>query len=299
MLENLSTKFNDLLGNVFGKGGFTNPHTSSSVSYRYPLGDVEKFENVIKFTALARSKKSGVADVRVPQLTKSALGSVVLYMPSGLAVNDYLSYDNVDTGLGGMLTNAAGSSASPGEFIDKLKGSAKPIVQTAVSQKLADFSQEKGIVGGAAAQALINIGEVVNPHTQMLFKAPSLRQFSYTFKLMPRSLAEANQIINIVKFFRAAAYPELSSGQTDAQGKSVEMSTYKFPDIFQITYLTRGKENKNLIKQVESYLTAVSVTYNETSPTFYANGMPSEVTLQLTFQESKTLNRNMVWKEGY
>jgi hypothetical protein len=160
------------------------------------------------------------------------------------------------------------------------------------------MSQEKGMVGGAAGQLLINRGEVVNPHTQMLFKSPALRQFSYSFKMMPRSLAEANQVIEIVKFFRTAAYPELGSGEQDSKGKSIEMSTFKFPDIFEITYLTKGKQNKNMIKQVESYLTSVSVTYNQTSPTFFADGMPSEIDLQLTFQESKALNRGMI-KSGY
>jgi glutamine cyclotransferase len=91
----------------------------------------------------------------------------------------------------------------------------------------------------------------------------------------------------------------LGGGQQDNNGKSIEMSTFKFPDIFEITYLTKGKQNKHMIRQVESYLTAVSVTYNQTSPTFFADGMPSEVDLQLTFQESKALNRNMIQKGGY
>ena len=296
MFENLINDAKSAVNKAFGS--FTNPLNQRGASLRYPLGDVEKFENVIKFTALARVKKSDSLDFRVPQMTKSALGSVVLYMPAGLVVNDNLSYDNVDTGIGGMLVNAAGSSAGPNDFIDKLKDNAKPLVQRAISQKLADMSQEKGMVGGAAGQLLINRGEVVNPHTQMLFKSPALRQFSYSFKMMPRSLAEAKQVVEIVKFFRLAAYPELGSGEQDSKGKSIEMSTFKFPDIFEITYLTKGKQNKNMIKQVESYLTSVSVTYNQTSPTFFEDGMPSEIDLQLTFQESKALNRGMI-KSGY
>lgn len=298
MLDNLTGKFSDSWGKLLGNDKLTLPFGSNAVRFRYPLGDVEKYENVIKFTAMARVKKSNGPDIRIPETTMSSLGSVVLYMPAGVSVNDNLSYDNVDTGMGGMLLNAAGDSASPSEFIDKLRENAKPLVQRAISQKLADFSQEKGMAGGAAAQALINMGEVVNPHTQMLFKAPALRQFSYTFKMVPRSLAEANQIIQIVKFFRAAAYPELGADRSEVNGKTVEMSTFKFPDIFKITYLTRGKENQNLIKHVDSYLTSVNVSYNETSPTFFANGMPSEVTLQLGFQESKALNRALI-KQGY
>jgi len=76
------------------------------------------------------------------------------------------------------------------------------------------------------------------------------------------------------------------------------MATFKFPDIFEITYLNKGKKNKNMIQQIQSYLTSVTVTYNTSSPTFHADGMPTEVDLQLTFQESKALNRKLIM-EGY
>jgi hypothetical protein len=302
LLDDLFSDIKTTLAKVLGADIFTNPF-GSQVSYRYPKDDTAKYENVIKFTALARVKKSKFLDLRVPELALSPLGSVTLYMPAGVNVNDNLSYDNADTGIGGMAVNAAGASANTGEFLDKIKDNAKPIAQRVAASKLADFSQEKGMVGGAAGQALINSGEVVNPHTQMLFKSPSLRQFTYSFKMIPRSQAEAREIIKIVQFFRIAAYPEVGAGAAEsAEGKpqiaSLEMATFKFPDIFDITYLSRGKKNKNMIQQMQSYLTAVNVTYNANSPTFYADGMPSEVDLQLTFQESKALNRALIMK-GY
>ena len=299
LFDNLFSDIKNTLTTILGADIFTNPF-GSQVSYRYPLGDTARYENVIKFTALARVKKSSILDFRVPQLAENPLGSVTLYMTSGVSVNDNLSYDNVDTNMGGALVNAAGSSANTGEFLDKIKNNAKPIAERAVSYQLAQMSQEKGMVGGAASQALINSGEVVNPHTQMLFRSPALRQISYGFKMIPRSQAEAREIIKIVQFFRIAAYPEVSSGnQSGEKGQSsLEMSTFKFPDIFEITYLTNGKKNKNMIQQIQSYLTSVTVTYNTSSPTFHADGMPTEVDLQLTFQESKALNRKLIM-EGY
>ena len=75
--------------------------------------------------------------------------------------------------------------------------------------------------------------------------------------MIPRSRAEARDIIKIVQFFRIAAYPELGAGNSEKEVKgqqSIEMSTFKFPDIFEITYLTNGKKNKNMIQQIQSYL---------------------------------------------
>jgi hypothetical protein len=297
ILTDLVGSVKSTITKILGVDLFTNPF-GAQVSYRYPLGDVAKYENVIKFSALARVKKSSVVDVRVPKLAEKPLGSVTLYMPAGVSVNDNLSYDNADTGLGGMALNAAGSSANPGEFIDKVKENAKPLAQTAVIAGLSRLSQEKGL-GGAAQQAQINAGVVANPHTQMLFKTPALRQFTYSFKMIPRSQAEAREIIKIVQFFRIAAYPELGGGGGDTSGEgTLEMATFKFPDIFEITYLNRGVENENMIAVMNSYLTSVTVTYNTNSPTFHKDGMPAEVDLQLTFQESKALNRALI-KKGY
>ena len=275
-------------------------------SYRYPLNDVEKYENIVKFTAYAREEKSGVGEFfATPKFVASALGCVNLYMPSGLQINDNLSYDNVDTGLGGMAVNAGKSyqnAASAGQFLDQVAKDLPDAGDRFVSQMLANASQSKGIVGGAAGQLLINRGEVINPHTQMLFRSPALRQFNFNFKMMARSKAEAKAIKDIVQFFREAAYPSLGSGGQEinngGEKTPLAMATYKFPDVFEIQYLSKQKENKNLIKFGRAYITAVTVNYNQTSPTFFEDGMPSEVDLSLTFQETKALSREDI-RKGY
>jgi hypothetical protein len=293
-IDNIPAAFNNVqefVKNTLASLNFLNPFGATSPQLRFPKGDVQKHQNVVKFEAIARVKKSSVLDIRPSKFAESALGSVTLYMPSGISVADTLSYDNADTGLGGELLKAGGSAASPGEFVDTLKDQAKGVAQTAVAGGTAKIAQSKGLVGGAANQAIINRGEVVNPHTQMLFKSPSLRQFQFQFKMFPRTRAEAEEIIKIVQFFRVAAYPALGNGSgTD----SVNMSTFKFPDIFKVTFLTGSKQNKNIIKMLDSYLTSVTVNYNPTSPTFFEDGMPSEIDLSLTFQESKALNRDLI-----
>jgi hypothetical protein len=299
LIKDATSSVQSVISKALGFDIFKNPFGSEAPRLRYPLSDVNKHQNVVKFEALTRIKKSSVLDFRVPQFAKSSLGSVVLYMPTGISVGDNLSYDNADTGLGGEFFQAAGSASSPGEAIGTIKQNGGGLIDSVGAKVVGAASQSKsmaGLTGEAATQAALNKGEVVNPHTQMLFKAPQLRQFQFSFKMIPRSRAEAREIIKIVQFFRVAAYPELGSGGT---GQGVDMSTFKFPDVFKITYLTNGKENKNIVKIMESYLTAVNVNYNSSSPTFYEDGMPSEVDLQLTFQESKAINRNLILTEGY
>lgn len=303
MLDNLTGLVNSALSEV--ASAFAQVYGGKKVSLRYPLGDQEKFQNMIKFTALSRQQKNNRVDkfVTSPEFAASTLGAVSLYMPAGLQVNDNLSYDNVDTGLGGMLANSYQNAASSSEFLKQVAKDSPQLGDRFISQKLAEASQNKGIVGGAAGQVLINRGEVVNPHTQMLFRSPALRQFNFNFKLIPRSKAEAKEIIKIVQFFRLAAYPSLGPGSAEVDAKSanakqLNMATYTFPDVFEIKYMSGSRENRNLIKFGRAYLTAINVNYNQSSPTFYEDGMPSEIDLSLTFQETKAISREDI-KNGY
>lgn len=293
MLDNLTGLVNSALKEV--STAFASAFGGKKVSLRYPLGDIEKHQNIIKFTALSRQQKSNmVSKFGAPEFVSSALGSASLYMPAGLQINDNLSYDNTDTGIGGMLVNSYQGAASATEFLKTVADSSPQLADRFISQKLAEASQNKGLAGGAAGQVLINRGEVVNPHTQMLFRSPALRQFNFSFKMMPRSKAEAKEILKIVQFFRLAAYPSL--GNTG--NKQLNMATYSFPDVFEIKYLSNNRVNDKLIKFGRAYLTSINVTYNQTSPSFYEDGMPSEIDLSLTFQETKALSREDI-KAGY
>ena len=298
MLDNLTGLFQSAIDEI--SDAFSQIFGGKKVSLRYPLNDTQRYQNMVKFTAKARAAKNSRTDkvVSAPEFVTSSLGSVSLYMPGGLSVNDNLSYDNADTGMGGMLVNSYQNSASTGDFLKNVVKESPQLADRFISAKLAQASQEKGLVGGAAGQILINRGEVVNPHTQMLFRSPALRQFSFQFKLMPRTRAEAKEIIKIVQFFRLAAYPSLGKEAATPGAKALAMSTYTFPDVFEITYLRNGSENKNLIKLGRAYLTSITVNYNPSSPSFFDDGMPSEIDLSLTFQETKALSREDI-KAGY
>lgn len=297
MLDNLTGLVNSALSEI--SKAFSSPLGGKKLGLRYPLADEQKYQNIIKFTALVRQEKSSVVDrfAAPVSFVESSIGSVSLYMPAGLQINDNLSYDNVDSGIGGMLVNAYQNSAGTSEFLKTVVKESPELANRAVASKLASVAQNRGIGGGAAGQLLINAGEVVNPHTEMLFKSPALRQFNFNFKLIPRTRAEAKEIIKIVQFFRVAAYPSLGTGARNEKGQ-LSMATYKFPDKFRIAYYTGNKVNPNLIKFKDSYLTAINVNYNQTSPTFFDDGMPSEIDLSLTFQETKALSREDV-NRGY
>ena len=71
-------------------------------------------------------------------------------------------------------------------------------------------------------------GSVVNPNLELLFSAPQLRPFNFSFNMSPRDEDEARQVRGIIRFFK--------------QGMAVKQSRssvfLKAPNVFRIKYMT-------------------------------------------------------------
>lgn len=80
-------------------------------------------------------------------------------------------------------------------------------------------------------------GAIINPNVELLFQAPSLRQFPFTFTLSPRGEDEASQAKKIIQAFKRFSAVQVSTSQL----------FLKTPHVFQITYMTIGKDGKPTI----------------------------------------------------
>lgn len=71
-------------------------------------------------------------------------------------------------------------------------------------------------------------GAVVNPNLELLFSAPQLRPFNFSFNMSPRDEDEARQVRGIIRFFK--------------QGMAVKQSRssvfLKAPNVFRVKYMT-------------------------------------------------------------
>ena len=109
-----------------------------------------------------------------------------------------------------------------------LKSNAGADARTAINVYLAQQA--------VGAQNLLSrtAGAIVNPNVEMLFDAPSLRPFSFQFRMSPRDEDEAAQVRSILAFFK--------------QGMSVKTSSsnifLKAPNIFDIRYITYNDDNE-------------------------------------------------------
>lgn len=231
---------------------------------------------------------------------------VTLFLPQAVQVQDAASYDaNVELGaLGGGMErsilqgNNIGAAFASGieqssRVIQGILGGNVNLSAEQASVASAKVASKAPIIGSEAASAAVTsaTGITTNPNTRALFKSVPIRQFSFSYTLIPTSAQEAEQIRNIVKFFRSELYPEaLRAGGLDYG--------YKFPNRFLIKLQYRNKDIPG-VKFLPAYLQSFTTNYNPNGMGMHRDGNWSEVQITMNFTEGKALARQDVVEGGY
>ena len=84
-------------------------------------------------------------------------------------------------------------------------------------------------------------GAILNPNLELLFNGPTLRPFTFTFKLSPRSKREAENVRRIIRFFK-----EGMSVKTAASGVFL-----KSPNLFNIKYIAAGESDHQSLPKIK------------------------------------------------
>ena len=216
---------------------------------------------------------------------------VLLYLPQGLQFRDNVTYENTDVGAtGAAISQGAGIISSMtdgiGSFVDSLTGN------KAMSDELAKLAtvrlaSKAGKFGDEITAGLkLQTGVTTNPNTRSLFKQVNMREFQFNFKMVARSKAEADQIRNIIQFFRSELYPE--DIPVEVGGQEISLG-YLFPNKFNIEFEYDGKTIAHKVKPC--FLRAVDTTYNASQMAFHDDGEFLEVDMNLNFTETVTLSK--------
>ena len=224
--------------------------------------------------------------------TNTVEGSVTLPITSGIKDLNSVSWQ-------GSTMNplqAFAASAATGVFEEAGTEGGDPLgaLGTALGDAASTVTENKGVqkaistmIAGQAAQTknLLSraTGAIANPNMELLFDAPALRAFDYTFQMSPRDGKEAEQIRNIINFFK--------------QGMAVKTTStnifLKAPNYFEIDYVSfndNGEMMKhpsiNIIKTCALLSCAVDYTPNNSYMT-YSDPQRSMVqyTMNLQFNE--------------
>jgi hypothetical protein len=126
-------------------------------------------------------------------------------------------------------------------------------------------------------------GKVVNPNLELLFQKPTLRPFSFTFKLSARNPEEAAEIVKIIRFFKQNMAPQKGGG---SGGESANLFL-KAPNTFQIHYMHKGTEEHPYIGRAkECAMTSFEVDYTpDGNYSTLRDGFMTSYTISMSLKE--------------
>ena len=171
--------------------------------------------------------------------------SVMLPIPGGITSTDTVAWgsDKMDPAAAAMANIALttindGIGAGFDEFSGSVQGAvANPEMKKALSTAIA------GQASGTGAQLLQRTqGAIINPNMELLFKDPGMRQFSFTWKLAPRSASEARTVVKIIRFFKEGMSVKKSPSNLYLQAPNTWRLAYKRPNEENHPFLNKFKE---------------------------------------------------------
>ena len=255
----------------------------------FPAGADASGQDLIKFSAL-EFKPTQMSGLGFGQTamddTRVRTGRVVfLPIPGGISDGNSAEWSagrmdaaqiaGADIAVGTMEEGAKGFEASVGNLATNI-GKNKEAIQDALKAKIA------GALTGTNDQLLKRSGGIMNPNMELLFDSPSLRSFSFTFKLSPRTSDEAKTISRIIRTFKSSMAPK----QTD------DNLFLRAPDTWKIQYLNGDKqEQQYLNKFKECAMTNFTVnyapdgTYATYEPDSSGSGSMVSYEIGMSFQE--------------
>ena len=223
-----------------------------------------------KFEGQGRSQATG---------QRKIIGSVILPVPGGIQ-------DNATTDWGSANANAVELGTAQLAFAGMQEGMKEMGEKGAklINKVKEDPNVKKGLqaailssVSGIGKQALKRgEGMTLNPNMELLFNGPALRDFTFVFKMSPRSSREAEAVLKIIKFFKQGMSPiRTESG-----------FFLKAPHTFELKYLHRNSEHKGLNKFKECALKTCTVQYTpDGNYNTYLDGMMTSYSMTLSFGE--------------
>lgn len=241
-----------------------------------------------------------------PFADKKYIAQVRLPMPNKLSDSNQVSWgSDVMNNLSAMMTATtmanprftggaaligsilgAGDIAALGAILsksginlDNLSGENKAQVSAALGSKILS---KAGIEIAPETILARGLGVVPNSNMELLFNAPTLREFQFSWRMSPRSRNEAKEIRRIIRFFKQGMAARKLTGK--AGDASVFLGT---PNIFKLQFKTvNGEIIKGVNRIKPCAIVGTNVDYSpEGNWSAYDEGQPSSIVLAIQAKE--------------
>ena len=263
------------------------PGANGSAPLVFPEGLSSSEQDVIKFNmleyvakGLTNSSTSFGGESRTG-MNRKIIGSIVLPIPAGIA-----DQNNVDWGPNSMGVAQMAAAGIAKDLLSDKEGQDGAINNTidALSKNNEAVKDAlKGALMGSATGGNTNAllgrtsGNILNPNMELLFNAPALRPFNFTFQLSPRNSREARNIVKVIRFFKQGMAPVRSESNL----------FLKSPNTFQLQYLRKNKNQHRFLNMFkECALQSFGVQYTPNNNyAVYKDGSMQQYSVQMTFTE--------------
>ena len=261
----------------------------------YPADIATSGQDVIQFTALTYAVKtisgfsfSGRDRVGPGGGGGRSKGTVTLPIQSGIKDQNAAGW-----GPDEMNPLEAMVAKSALDFVMAGPDAAGKQLQKSADQIIKDTPDFQKGIGAAVVSSATGVkgilartqGVVVNPNLELLFQKPTLRPFSFQFKLSARSPEEAADIVKIIRFFKQNMSPQKGGG---SGGTSANLFL-KAPNTFQIHYMHEGKGGKEhpfIGRPKECAMTSFEVDYTpDGNYSTLKDGFMTSYTISMTLKE--------------
>ena len=222
-----------------------------------------------------------------------SIGSVTLPVPTAVSDSNSASWGEDKMNAGQIMASDIAMKAIGGKGaidatekgIDAAKGVGGDEVKDALKQYF--VGQATGVKGILARTE----GKIINPNMELIFNSPQLRDFSFTWKMSPRSEAESIVIKKIIRMFKQSMAPK----KTEAELFLRAPNTYKL----QFIHAATRKEHDFLPLIKECAMTGFNVNYTpDGNYATYRNSAMVAVELSFTFKELEPIFNNDYTNDG-
>ena len=225
-------------------------------------------------------------------------GSIALYMPTDIQVNDQIVYNEdsrkvfaamegimhpsqIDTWNPTTMSSTAVSATAAAALTKGVELAAKSesFIKNfpKLSKYLAKADTGLGAVLGAGAAQVVgsetqrHTGNLLNPNEYMAYQSTAMRNFTFTWTFLPDSPEESEQTTLIIKKFRKAAH-----------ATKIDLINISVPDHLVVSFHGAA----DMIQLPPVVIESVNVSYNPNNTSFFkVNNAPVEVGLSITLKE--------------
>ena len=203
-------------------------------------------------------------------------GSICLYMPTDIQINDQMIYNEDSRKMGAFVETFFDNK-------DELFNATTLTSQTALTAAGYLGGMVPGVngifsalAGAGLAQVVGNeiqrgSGKIANPNEILMYQSTGMRTFSFNYTILPDSVNESKQAAGLIKMFRKAAHATKDN-----------KTLITVPDHVIVSF--HGA--KDMIQLPPCVIESVGVTYNPNSSSFFKeNNAPVEIGLSIALKE--------------